>query len=111
MSRRNAVWIALAVGMATVAALVVAGRLRRRPVAVGTDWAPDPGPQSVIRAAAAATSTGDVMEASGPGAAQVTAQAMAEPEEQPLPTWVRLTIVGFALLAFLAVSLIATKNV
>ncbi|MCA1722549.1 MAG: hypothetical protein LC779_16140 [Actinobacteria bacterium] len=31
-------------------------------------------------------------------------------DEQPLPTWVRMAIVGAALLAFLAVSLIATRN-
>ena len=31
--------------------------------------------------------------------------------ELPLPTWVRLSIVGLALLAFFAVSLIATKQV
>ena len=106
MNRRNAVWIALAVGIATVAALVVAGRLRRHPVAVGTDWAPDPGPHSI---ASAATSTGDAMEAQAPTAQG--AHTATEPDEQPLPTWVRLTIVGIALLAFLAVSLIATKNV
>ena len=47
--------------------------------------------------------------ASAPAAAP--AQLTAEPEEQPLPVWARLTIVAVALLAFMAVSLIATKNV
>jgi len=95
MNRRNAVWIALAVGIATVAALVVAGRLRRRPVPV----------------AAAAPSTGEVMEASAPATRSMARPAPADVEERPLPTWVRLTIVGLALLAFLAISLIATKGV
>lgn len=36
---------------------------------------------------------------------------VAEPVEAPLPTWVRVAIVGAALLAFFAVSLIATKGV
>jgi hypothetical protein len=35
----------------------------------------------------------------------------AEESEEPLPTWVRLSIVAAALLAFFAVSLIATKQV
>jgi len=108
MNRRKAVWIALTAGIAMMAALVVAGRLRRRSAAVGTDWAPDPGPQSI---ATAAPSTGDVMEASAPATGSLARPAPAEVEEQPLPTWVRLTIVGLALLAFLAISLIATKGV
>ena len=33
-----------------------------------------------------------------------------EPSEKPLPTWVRLAIVAAALLAFLAVSLLATRS-
>ena len=37
--------------------------------------------------------------------------AAAQTVEQPLPTWVRLSIVAAALLAFFAVSLIATKHV
>ena len=42
---------------------------------------------------------------------QPVVELRTEADEQPLPTWVRLTIVGVALLAFLAVSLIATKTV
>ncbi len=111
MSRRNAVWIALTVGMATVVALMIAGRLRRRPtIASGTEWAPDPGPESI---ATAATSTGDSMPdtaADTATSAQLATEVRAEPEEQPLPMWIRLTIVGVSLLAFLAISLIATKS-
>ena len=125
MSRRNAVWIALSVGMATVVALMIVDRLRRRPIASGTEWAPDPGPQSSGRAVSAATSTGDPMSASTASAAsvkpstevrakvsaEVSAEVRAEPAEQPLAMWIRLTIVGVALLVFLAISLIATKSV
>jgi hypothetical protein len=109
MNRRNPVWIALAVGIATVAVLVVAGRLRRRPIAAGTDRAPDAGPHSI---GSAATSAGEAMQGQAPSsqAPVATAASTAEPAEQPLPMWVRLTIVGVALLAFMAVSLIATRT-
>lgn len=105
MSRRNAFWVALAVGLAAVAALSVAGRLRRRaaqpePLA---PWAPDPGPTAV------ATAPSEPQESSVQ--TQPVVELRTEADEQPLPTWVRLTIVGVALLAFLAVSLIATKTV
>jgi hypothetical protein len=106
------VWIALTVGMVTVVALVLAGRRRRTEAT--TAWAPDPGPHSI---ASAATSTGDVMEASSEATldsaptAQPIGQITVEPAEHPLAMWIRLTIIGVALLAFLAVSLIATKSV
>ena len=112
MSRRRAVWIALTVGMVTVVALVLAGRRSRRPVVAATAWAPDPGPNSI---AATATSTGDAMEASTEAildsGAPATGQVAVEQAEHPLAMWIRLTIVGVALLAFLAVSLLATKGV
>jgi hypothetical protein len=110
MSRRKAVWIALTVGMATVIALVIVDRLRRRPIASGTDWAPDPGPQSSVRTASAGTSTGEQMAEMANMAAtsgQPAAEARPGAAEQPLAMWIRLTIVGVALLAFLAISLIA----
>ena len=106
MSRRNAFWVALAVGLAAVAALSVAGRLRRRaaqPAEPLAPWAPDPGP------AAVATAPSEPQESSVQ--TQPVVELRTEADEQPLPTWVRLTIVGVALLAFLAVSLIATKTV
>lgn len=40
----------------------------------------------------------------------VAPRRVAEPVEQPLPGWVRVGIVMTALLAFFAVSLIATKQ-
>lgn len=45
-----------------------------------------------------------------PPAAQQPVTAAAD-DEQPLPTWVRAAIVAVALVAFFAVSLIATKQV
>lgn len=105
MSRRRAFWVAVAVGLAVIAALSVAGRLRLRaaqPAEPLAPWAPDPGPTAVATAP------------SEPQESAVQTQPAVElrtEDEQPLPTWVRLTIVGVALLAFLAVSLIATKGV
>jgi hypothetical protein len=46
-----------------------------------------------------------------PPPAGTVAPESTEPVEQPLPTWVRLGIVAAALLAFFAVSLVATKQV
>ena len=105
MSRRNAFWVALAVGLAAIAALSVAGRLRQRaatPAEPLAPWAPDPGPRAVAAPAPLQES---------PVQTEPSAELRTEPDEQPLPTWVRLTIVGVALLAFRAVSLIATKSV
>jgi hypothetical protein len=109
MTRRSAVWIALAVGIATVAGLVLAARLRARPAPAGTGWAPDPGPQSVVTPTVAPAAGTEVSAVSTSQASAVARYV--EPAEKPLPMWVRLTIVGVSLLAFLAVSLIATKGV
>ena len=105
MSRRNAFWVALAVGLAVMAALSVAARLRQRAAQAEplAPWAPDPGPTAV--ATAPSSPQESVVQT------QPAVELRTETEEQPLPTWVRLTIVGVALLAFLAVSLIATKGV
>ena len=105
MSRRSAFWVALAVGLAAIAALSVAGRLRRRAAqpAELAPWAPDPGPTAV------ATAPSESQESAVH--TQPAVELRPDADEQPLPTWVRLAIVGVALLAFLAVSLIATKSV
>jgi hypothetical protein len=50
-------------------------------------------------------------EPTEPPAAAAAPPVAEELVEQPLPTWVRLAIVAAALLAFFAVSLIATKQV
>ncbi|MFN2524260.1 MAG: hypothetical protein ABR614_13240 [Mycobacteriales bacterium] len=87
----------MAVGLGAVLAYLVAAR-RAAPAAAPTvaSWAPDPGP-----VAAPAASSLPVTAAVAVPSAE---------DEQPLPTWVRMAIVGAALLAFLAVSLIATRN-
>jgi hypothetical protein len=54
---------------------------------------------------------GRAVPARTPPAPAADAAPAAEPVEQPLPTWVRLGIVAAALVAFFAVSLIATKQV
>lgn len=54
---------------------------------------------------------GRAVPARTPPAPAPDAVPAAEPVEQPLPTWVRLGIVAAALVAFFAVSLIATKQV
>lgn len=46
-----------------------------------------------------------------PPAPVVAAAVQGDAVEQPLPTWLRFSIVAAALLAFFAVSLIATKQV
>lgn len=97
MSRRSARWLTLAVGVAAVAAFVLARRRQptvAEPTAAG---AADPGP--VVAAATAA-------------AAPTVAAPPADQVERPLPAWVRLVIVAAAVLAFFAVSLImiATRN-
>ena len=93
MSRRNALLIALAVGLAAVTTLLLARRGRAitavsaappQPVA-----APAPAPARALRPVPA---------------------PQAETGEQPLPTWVRVAIVAAALLAFFAVSMIATRS-
>ncbi|MDT7545496.1 MAG: hypothetical protein QOE99_1606 [Actinomycetota bacterium] len=54
---------------------------------------------------------GRAVPARTPPSPAVDAALADEPVEQPLPTWVRLGIVVAALVAFFAVSLIATKQV
>ena len=50
------------------------------------------------------------IEQAAPAGHEVRA-VVADDDEQPLATWIRVAIVGVALLAFFAVSLIATKQV
>ena len=109
MNRRNALWLALLVAAAGAVAFVLARRAGQAQPAVAppvAPWAPDPGPLSV--AAPPATPPA----AAAPPAPVAPAAAPApEVVEQPLPMWVRVTIVAAALVAFFAVSLIATRNV
>jgi hypothetical protein len=115
MSRRNAAWLAAAVAVLVAAAYVLTRRRTAAPLATSEE-VPDEVPVEAPPVAAAApvvpavpvapaprdTSWSDVPERT------VTAT---EPVESPLPTWARVAIVGVALVAFFAVSLIATKGV
>lgn len=94
MSRRSALLLALTVGVAGVVTLLL---LARRGHAINAASAP-PAPR-VLPAAAPAAPT-----------APAAPPAQAATGEQPLPTWVRVAIVAAALLAFLAVSMIATRS-
>jgi hypothetical protein len=111
MTRARAVWLAAAVVvLAAVGYLLV----RRRP---------DRTPTRAIRLTVEAPiSEPTLIEPPineppiNEPAAAVTSRAMdtvdpVEDDEQPLATWVRVAIVAVALLAFFAVSLIATKQV
>ena len=90
MNRRSALLVALAVAVAAVATLLLARR--GRAINAAATVPPTPLPVAPVRTAApppvGQTQTG----------------------EQPLPTWARVAIVGAALLAFLAVSMIATRS-
>lgn len=87
MRSRNALWVLLALGVAAAVAVLLT---RDRPA---------------VQAAPALTPAFE--PAPPPLPVQPVRQ---EPAEEPLPTWVRVAIVVGALLAFLAVSLIATKE-
>lgn len=100
MRRRSAFLLALAVGLATVATLLLArrGRAINAAPAPAAMTPPPAGPATkVVRSAPTPPAEPDV-------------QPQAETTEQPLATWVRVAIVAAALLAFLAVSMIATKD-
>jgi hypothetical protein len=110
MTRRRAAWIAAVVAVALAAGYFVLRRARAiTPVALAPS-APLP-PVAV----AGATPGSDQGAAAAPRAALVeptpTTPPAAAGAEGPLPAWVRVTIVAAALLAFFAVSLIATKRV
>ena len=87
MRSRNALWVLLALGVAGAVAVLLITRDRPAVQAAPPVLSPAPVPAPLP-----------------------APSARAEPEEQPLPTWVRVAIVVGALLAFLAVSLIATKE-
>lgn len=107
MSRRSAFLLAVAVGLGAVVAYLLLGRRPAviAPAPVVAPWAPDPGPAPVT-APVAAPVVAPVAAAAPPVAVPPQPDG-----EQPLPTWVRFAIVGAALVAFFAVSLIATRNV
>lgn len=96
MSRRKACWLAVLAGLAGLAAyLIVRATAPSEAVPVRTaGTVPVPAPEPTPELASPAP------KPAGRG----------EPDERPLPTWVRIAIVAAALLAFLAVSLVATRS-
>lgn len=113
MSRSRAAWLAGAVAVLLAAAYLLNRRQRTPALAAAVT---PPAPASAVRVPAAPEPAAPEPRSwdGGPGSGHRV--AMPEPtrdddHELPLPTWVRLSIVGLALLAFFAVSLIATKQV
>ncbi|MCW2573418.1 MAG: hypothetical protein JWO88_3476 [Frankiales bacterium] len=101
MTRRRAVWIAAVVAVALAVSYFVVRRSRAARSVAATPVVTLP-PSPAPTAAALAEPAPPVV------AGEATAASAAE---RPLPTWVRATIVAAALVAFFAVSLIATKRV
>ena len=113
MTRAKAAW--LAAGLVVLAA--VAYLVRRRstpatPLPASSPAAPRVTAASVEgtpRAEAALIAEPAPLEEEPP--VQTEVRDVAQDVEHPLATWARVAIVAVALLAFFAVSLIATKNV
>jgi hypothetical protein len=122
MSRPRAAWLAVTAALLLVAGYVVLHR-RRAPQPVQ----PVPAvPDTVVRAATPAPVapeplplTAQPQPTAVPAAAEVAEVAEPAPppvvddateSEAPLPAWARAAIITAALLAFFAVSLIATKH-
>lgn len=114
MTRARALWLAAAVFVLAAAAYVVRRRGDRPQPAPGIA----PAPAQVTAGAAAGISAGEVdvadtwqrfEEASAVPSDE--GDAVLVDDEQPLATWIRVAIVLVALVAFFAVSLIATKQV
>ena len=111
MTRARALWLAAAVALVAVGAFLLTRRSRRpAPVATGV---PAPRPVTTV-ADVPATVRAPVAERSvdeqpSVGDAGGVAAVVAD-TEQPLATWIRVAIVAGALVAFFAVSLVATKQ-
>ena len=118
MTRTKAIWLSVAVGLLTVAGLV-ALRLRRRTpapaVPVGPPATPVPAGATSPLAADRPTELDDDEpplpdERDWPMHSEFR-DLVQEDTDRPLATWLRVAIVVAALVAFFAVSLIATKKV
>jgi hypothetical protein len=112
VTRARALW--LAAGFVVLACLGYLVR-RRKARVLPVTAAATPAPPVVRAAPVADASTQEVGRAAEPPAIEEPAQeeiADAAPEdEHPLATWARVAIVLVALIAFFAVSLIATRHV
>lgn len=102
MNRRRALWLSAGLAVLLAATYVL---LRRRRATEA-----EPAPATWISTPRAGPTAEPSPSPRRESLAAVLPVPMQQPE-QPLPTWVRLGIVAAALLAFFAVSLIATKQV
>ena len=111
MTRAKAAW--LAAGVVVLAA--VAYLVRRRRTAVTPVLASGPAAERVTAGSVRGTSVPEVAVIAQPAATEedpaVHLRDLVADSEQPLATWARVAIVALALVAFFAVSLIATKQV
>ena len=114
MSRRRSLWIALAAAAILLGAYVA--RRRRTPALVAP--APtEPLPVAPVATPAVEPPLAATVEAPSTAEGHVFFDDAGGPEPRdhdetgrPLPTWVRASVVVAALIAFFAVSLIATKQ-
>jgi hypothetical protein len=110
MSRSRAAWLAGAVAVLLAAAVLLLRMRRADPEPVVATPAPVPLPPAPVLSPERAAAEVSVQVVAEPLPVE-PAPRQHEPVERPLPTWVRVGIVVVALLAFFAVSLIATKQV
>jgi hypothetical protein len=115
MTRARAAWLAAAVVvLAAVGYVVRRWTHRPAPVAARTELkvpAPVVPIEQVSPTEQAITTPTHIGPSTEPAVAGVdTVDPMAD-DEQPMATWARLAIIAVALVAFFAVSLIATKHV
>jgi len=113
MTRRNAAWLAAAV-TALLAAAYLLSRRRTPSLTPSTENPQGHSPEDFVEVAAAVpvvAAAPVVAAVAVPATSPLPATAPVDTAEPPLPTWVRVAIVGVALVAFFAVSLIATKGV
>ena len=112
MTRARGAWIAAGV-VVVLAALgyLVRLRTRRRPVTTGPQAPLSVTAEPVTGMASSETAVAETWQRFEEAAAVRSDESDLMEREQPLATWVRVAIVVLALLAFFAVSLIATKQV
>ncbi|MBK5307402.1 MAG: hypothetical protein JJD92_12005 [Frankiaceae bacterium] len=109
--RRRSVWLAAAFAVALLAAFLVTRRRATPAVAAAPVVPPASAPKAPEQPS---TPDGHVFfeeSASVPESAPIEAEPLTEETGHPLPTWVRAAVVAGALLAFFAVSLLATKRI
>ena len=111
MNRARAAWIAAAIVVLAALGYLVQ-RSRRRPAIAAS---PQPAYRPLTTPVGGPTTTEEAAISAPPTLEEEPVQTHVTPvlddNEKPLPTWVRVAIIAVALVAFFAVSLIATKQV